>query len=34
MHVGFFYAVVKKRNDIADVFWGLGFVLLSGIGFL
>jgi steroid 5-alpha reductase family enzyme len=28
----FVLAVLKKRNDIADVAWGLGFVLLALIG--
>lgn len=32
MHLFFIFAVVKKRNDIADVAWGLGFVLLALIG--
>lgn len=34
MHIWFFYATVKKRNDVADVAWGLGFVLIAVIGFL
>lgn len=30
----FIFAIIKKRNDIADVAWGLGFVLLALIGWL
>lgn len=32
MHLWFVYAVLRRRNDIADVAWGLGFVLLAAIG--
>lgn len=32
MNLGFIYASIKKRNDIADVLWGLGFVLIALIG--
>ncbi|MEF3692532.1 MAG: DUF1295 domain-containing protein [Candidatus Moraniibacteriota bacterium] len=32
MNLWFIYAVIKKRNDVADVAWGLGFVLLAVIG--
>ncbi len=28
----FLYAVIKKRNDIADVAWGLGFLIIAIIG--
>ncbi len=28
----FLYAVIKKRNDIADVAWGLGFFIIAIIG--
>lgn len=34
MNLWFIYAVIKKRNDVADVAWGLGFVLLALIGVL
>ena len=34
MHLWFIYAVIKKRNDVADVAWGLGFVVLSLVGVL
>jgi steroid 5-alpha reductase family enzyme len=27
--IAFAIAVVRKRNDIADVAWGLGFILVS-----
>jgi steroid 5-alpha reductase family enzyme len=30
----FVVSLVKKRNDVADVAWGLGFVLLSWSSFL
>ena len=30
----FLVSVVKKRNDVADIAWGLGFVLLSWISFI
>jgi steroid 5-alpha reductase family enzyme len=29
----FLISVIKKRNDVADVAWGLGFVLLAWISF-
>lgn len=32
VHLFFAYAISKKRNDIADVAWGLGFILLASIG--
>lgn len=32
MNGWFVYAVIKKRNDVADVAWGLGFLLLAFIG--
>ncbi len=34
MNLWFVYAAIKKRNDVADVAWGLGFVLLAVIGVL
>jgi steroid 5-alpha reductase family enzyme len=30
----FFIAVIKKRNDVADIAWGIGFVVLSWISWL
>lgn len=33
MNLWFIYSIVKKRNDFADVAWGLGFVLLSWCSF-
>lgn len=33
VHLWFLYAALKRRNDIADVAWGLGFVLIAAIGF-
>ncbi len=30
----FLVSIIKKRNDVADVAWGLGFVLLTWISFL
>lgn len=32
MQLWFAVSLVKKRNDVADVAWGLGFVLLSLAG--
>ncbi|MBP7740931.1 DUF1295 domain-containing protein [Candidatus Woesebacteria bacterium] len=29
MSLWFVFSVIKKRNDIADIAWGLGFILLS-----
>ncbi len=34
MSFWFVVSVIKKRNDVADVAWGLGFVLLTWISFL
>jgi len=34
MSLWFFVSVAKKRNDVADVAWGLGFVLMSWISLL
>lgn len=28
----FFLSIIKRRNDIADIAWGLGFILISWIG--
>lgn len=33
MNVWFIVSLLKKRNDFADVAWGLGFVLLTWISF-
>ena len=30
----FIVSVVKKRNDVADIAWGLGFVLMAWLSFL
>jgi len=32
MTIWFFVSIFKKRNDLADIAWGLGFVLLSWSG--
>jgi steroid 5-alpha reductase family enzyme len=32
MNLWFIYAAIKNRNDVADVAWGLGFILLTVIG--
>lgn len=29
----YFISILKKRNDVADIAWGLGFVLLAWISF-
>jgi steroid 5-alpha reductase family enzyme len=28
-NVGFIVSLIKKRNDIADIFWGIGFILVA-----
>ncbi len=33
MNVWFLIALMTKRNDVADIAWGLGFVLMSWIAF-
>lgn len=33
MSIWFVLSVFKKRNDVADVAWGLGFILLAWISF-
>lgn len=33
MSLWFVVSLLKKRNDVADVAWGLGFVLLSWVSF-
>lgn len=33
MSFWFLLSVVKKKNDVADVAWGLGFVLLAWVSF-
>jgi steroid 5-alpha reductase family enzyme len=33
MSVWFVISLIKKRNDVADIAWGLGFVLLSWSSF-
>ncbi len=33
MSVWFFVSLLKKRNDVADVAWGLGFVLVAWVSF-
>lgn len=30
----FIVSVIKKRNDVADIAWGLGFVLIAWLSFL
>ncbi len=34
MNFWFIFSLVKKRNDVADVAWGLGFVILAWTSFL
>jgi steroid 5-alpha reductase family enzyme len=29
MNMWFFVSLIKKRNDIADIAWGIGFILMS-----
>jgi steroid 5-alpha reductase family enzyme len=33
MNLWFALSLIKKRNDVADVAWGLGFVLLAWLSF-
>jgi steroid 5-alpha reductase family enzyme len=33
MSMWFVFSVIKQRNDVADVAWGLGFVLMTWISF-
>lgn len=33
MSVWFVISLIKKRNDVADIAWGLGFVIISWISF-
>jgi len=33
MTIWFIVSVIKKRNDIADIAWGLGFVLMAWLSF-
>ncbi|CAN5664716.1 DUF1295 domain-containing protein [soil metagenome] len=33
MHLWFVVAMVRRRNDVADVAWGLGFVMLAVVEF-
>ena len=34
MNLGFLVSLVRKRNDVADVAWGLGFVLMAWVSFV
>lgn len=33
MIVWFFFSVLKRRNDIADIAWGIGFVFMAWLSF-
>lgn len=33
MSLWFVFSLIKKRNDVADVAWGLGFVLMAWVSF-
>ena len=33
MTLWFIISIIKKRNDVADIAWGLGFVLLAWLSF-
>ncbi len=33
MNIFFLFSLIKKRNDVADIAWGLGFVLLAWLAF-
>lgn len=34
MNLCFFWSVIKKRNDVVDIAWGLGFILLAWLSLL
>jgi steroid 5-alpha reductase family enzyme len=34
MNLWFVISLIKRRNDIADIAWGLGFVILAWISFI
>jgi steroid 5-alpha reductase family enzyme len=34
MSCWYFISIIKKRNDVADIAWGLGFILLSWFSFI
>lgn len=34
MTVWFLASLIKKRNDLADIAWGLGFIMLAWVAFL
>ncbi|NQV90557.1 DUF1295 domain-containing protein [Candidatus Uhrbacteria bacterium] len=34
MTLWFFVSLIRKRNDVADVAWGLGFVLMTWVSFI
>jgi len=34
MTMWFVVSIVKKRNDVADIAWGLGFVLMAWLSFI
>lgn len=33
MNLWFVFSLIKKRNDVADIGWGLGFVILAWIAY-
>lgn len=33
-NVGFAVSLIKKRNDVADIFWGIGFVAVAWTSFI
>ena len=33
MNLWFIISLIKKRNDVADIAWGLGFVLMTWTSF-
>jgi steroid 5-alpha reductase family enzyme len=34
MSLWFVFSIIAKRNDIADIAWGIGFILMTWISFL
>lgn len=33
-NIGFAVSLIKKRNDVADIFWGIGFIAVAWISFI
>lgn len=33
-NIGFAVSLIKKRNDVADIFWGIGFIAVAWTSFI